>query len=400
MIDLDRSVPALLVRTGDPIWDYGALATVRTLGRAGVDVYVQSRPGERELLASRFLTGIVGAPIDPSASAAAQVDHINAAVAAIGAACVAIAGDDESAVLLAEQRASIDARLITADTEPALPRSLSDKATLGRIAQQAGVPYPRFVVTKDPAELREFVKEVGVPLVVKSPAPFSRLQDAAVTRTTILHDPGDLYRFETAAENGHEIFLQEYLGDPGLESWYGAGMRTAQDGEQPVWTGRKVLAHPSHTGIGVVNVATPAPGLAQHLDALCKRLGWIGPFDTDWIVNPDSGAMHLIDFNPRRGAQFRTFQTSTGVDVVRALHLALTGRPVPWGEQQFGVVHLVENLALMHGTKASPRRYARGRREVELSWLARDDLAPARSVASQMAGRVRHKIGSRLVGGH
>jgi biotin carboxylase len=360
---------------------------------------VLSHPGERELLASHYLTGIVGAPIDAGATTAAQVEHINAAVAAIGTRCVAIAGDDESAVLLAEQRPSIDSRLITASNEPTLPRSLSDKVALGQLAQSTGVPYPRFVVTKDPEELRAFAREAGAPLVLKSPAPFARLQDKAVSCTTVVHDLVALRPWEVAAEAGHEIFLQEYLMGPGVQSWYGAGVRAPGNQRQPVWTGRKMLAHPPMTGIGVVNVAAPKPDLAEYVDALCRHVGWIGPFDTDWIVDPRSGVLYLIDFNPRRGAQFRTFQTSTDVDVVRAAHLVLTGRRVPWGEQQFGLVHTVENLALLHGPKASPWRYRVGRHPIEFSWYARDDMAPARSLGSQMVGRVRRKVPTRFSGG-
>jgi len=396
VIDLDRSVPALLVRTGNPVWDYGALATVRTLRRAGVDVHVQAHPSETELLRSRFLTGVVGAPVDPHAPTAVQIEHINAAVAAVGATCVAIAGDDESAVLMAEQSSALDTRLLVPANDPSLPRSLSDKVTLGRLAEQSGVPYPRFVVTQDPARLREFAHEVGIPLVLKSPAPFLRLSDETVSRTTVVRSLLDLRAWEDAAATGHELFAQEYLAGPELESWYAAGVRVPGDDAQPVWTGRKVIAHPTGTGIGVVNVSSPHPELARHVDRLCRQIGWVGPFDTDWIVDPRTGAAYLIDFNPRRGAQFRTFQTSTDVDVVRASHLLLTGRAVPWGDQEFGVVHLVENLAILHGPEAAPWRVAGRGRRVELSWFARDDGAPARSLAWQMAGRVRQKVRDRF----
>jgi len=51
---------------------------------------------------------------------------------------------------------------------------------------------------------------------------------------------------------------------------------------------------------------------------------------------PATGAYHLLDFNPRPGAQFRLFTDRAGTDVVRAQHLDLTGRAVPAGVAAYG----------------------------------------------------------------
>ena len=51
-----------------------------------------------------------------------------------------------------------------------------------------------------------------------------------------------------------------------------------------------------------------------------------------------------IDFNPRIGAQFRLFERADGVDVIRAMHLDLTGRDLPAGRQVDGRLYVVENL--------------------------------------------------------
>lgn len=390
---LEPEVPALLVRTGIRVWDYGALATARTLGRAGVPVHVQSHPTERELLACKYVSGIVGAPVDPAGSTQAQVEHVNAAVAAVGRPCVAIAGDDETAVLLAEQRAQLDPRLLTAPIPAELPRRLSDKVHLGALAAAAGVPYPQYLLSKDADEIRSFARAVGFPLVLKSPAPFERLADKTVVRTTVVADEGDLVPWLSAAAEGNEIFVQQYLAGPKAQTWYAAGVATGE--EVHVWTGRKAVAHPPGTGIGVVNVALDQPGLAQHVAALCLKIDYQGPFDTDWILDPVARTSHLIDFNPRRGAQFRTFQTSSGFDVVRAAHATLTGRDIDPGHQLFGLVHTVENLALLQGPKASPWRYRSAGAPVEFSWYARDDLRPARVMGAQTvasAGRKARRL--------
>lgn len=399
MPTVERAIPALLVRTGQRVWDYGGLATVRTLGRLGIEVFAQAHPGERELLASRYLTGIVGNPLDPLADTAKQIEHLNASVAAVGVPCVAFAGDDESAVLIAEQRQSIDRRLLSAAMPPHLPRTLSDKVLLGGLAADAGVPYPRFVVSKDIAVLQAFVEEAGLPLILKSPAPYVRLNDATVSRTTVVRDRSGLNQWLPAAEAGHEIFMQQYLAGPGTQGWYASGVSAGGGQTIRVWTGRKLVSHPAGTGIGVINVGTSNTRLAQTVQALCRKIGYEGPFDTDWIVDPSAGTAYLIDFNPRRGAQFRTFQTVGGLDPVRAAHMAATGVPLPVDIQISGLVHTVENLALLQGVKAMPWRYRTTDAPIEYSWFARDDMAPARSMLSQTGRSAVRKARRRLPGG-
>ena len=52
----DTHTPALLLMIGDHTWDYGALATVRTLGRVGVPVYVALADSANPVAASKYLT--------------------------------------------------------------------------------------------------------------------------------------------------------------------------------------------------------------------------------------------------------------------------------------------------------------------------------------------------------
>ena len=78
------------------------------------------------------------------------------------------------------------------------------------------------------------------------------------------------------------------------------------------------------------------PVLAQIATRFCKQIGFHGIADLDWRLDRRDGRYKLVDFNPRVGNQFRLFETDTGIDVVRALHLDLTGRSVPMGEQVYG----------------------------------------------------------------
>ena len=212
--------------------------------------------------------------------------------------------------------------------------------------------------------------------------------------TRLIRTGTELADIERVAAQGHRVFLQEFLARDGVQFWYTAGVATHVGEEPVVWTGRKVAAHPAETGVGVVNVALPQKQIAARMANACAQIGYVGPFDADWVVDPSSGALHLIDFNPRRGAQFRLFTTTSGLDGVRACHLHLTGRRIDWGEQVFGRLQVVENLALAQGRRGRPGRYLREPATVERSWWAADDMSPAVS----MAGQMLRSAGRRILG--
>jgi hypothetical protein len=108
----------------------------------------------------------------------------------------------------------------------------------------------------------------------------------------------------------------------------------------------------------------------------------------------------LLDFNPRVGAQFRLFVNRHGVDVVRAMHLDLTGRPVPGDAPPDGRMFMAEQfdvlaaLALrrqgrltLAGWWSSIRQTA----DLELGWLDLDDLLPGASLAARSLYRMMVK---------
>ena len=69
--------------------------------------------------------------------------------------------------------------------------------------------------------------------------------------------------------------------------------------------------------------------LAERAAKFCKDVGYRGIFDMDWRRDPRTETYKLLDFNPRIGAQFRMFENDAGIDVARAMHLDMSGRPIP-----------------------------------------------------------------------
>jgi hypothetical protein len=130
---------------------------------------------------------------------------------------------------------------------------------------------------------------------------------------------------------------------------------------------------------------------------LCRRIGYCGIFDTDWRYDRRSGTYSLLDFNPRVGAGFRMFEDDGGVDVVRAMHLDLTGRSEGPGDLVEGQRFFAENLGLAarryYRTEPRPAGLPGAPKQLRLAWYSRDDLRPfITMVVQQLAASVRLRL--------
>ena len=184
------------------------------------------------------------------------------------------------------------------------------------------------------------------------------------------------------------VLVQEYLPRQHAQDWMGAVYCDATSTCLLALTGRKVRSWPPHAGVTTRAVAAPNPTLVSMTTALCAAIGYRGIADLDWRFDEADGRYKLVDFNPRVGAQFRLFETDRRIDVVRALHLDLTGRPVPAGGQVDGRSFVVENLDLpaMVAYRGTPVDAATPSGRTERAWVAADDPLPALAAAVRSIG--------------
>lgn len=69
---------------------------------------------------------------------------------------------------------------------------------------------------------------------------------------------------------------------------------------------------------------------------LVEAVSYAGIMDIDYRFDKRDAQYKVLDFNPRIGAQFRLFEDSERIDVVRALYRDLTGRSVRRSPQADG----------------------------------------------------------------
>ncbi|MFI0451447.1 ATP-grasp domain-containing protein [Actinomadura sp. 6N118] len=385
---LDCRLPVLLLRTNRYPLHHGTLAAIRSLGRAGVEVHAILEPGITPAGTSRYLHRCHGwgPPPHLGDSLARYLDGI---ATRIGRPTLLIPLDDAGAIYIAENAAELKTRFVFPPQWPSTPRMVADKATLLEAGRRNGIAMPPSRTPATGAELREAVDVLGLPLIAKWARPWllptglrstmlvTTLQQAQrlLART---HDP--------ASQAAGPLILQRRIPPAGGD-WFFHGYFDASSKCLFGGTGRKHVARPAHAGHTVAGEWVLNPRLERLAHEIVGALSYTGLVDLDFRLDTDGadcsdpyqGTYHLLDFNPRLGAQFRLFQDRQCLDLVRALHLDQSGRGVPRPRPAPGRTLIVENQYAQHTLATFTRPFStirRGRRADELAWWAADDPRP------------------------
>ncbi|WP_433856994.1 ATP-grasp domain-containing protein [Streptomyces kronopolitis] len=401
---VDRSVPGLIVKIGSYPLHHGGVGAIRTLGRLGVPMYAVTEDRWTPAAASRYLRGRFVWPTTGREEPERLVAGLLRIGRRIGRPALLIPTDEEAAVLTAEHAEALAGSFLFARPAPGLPRRLASKQGLHELCTTHGVPSPAAVFPGSYADIEAYAGRARFPVVAKNREAFVRRARPAVTGTTRIAGPRQL--LDLARDWGPRpgVILQEYLPQEHAEDWVVHGCFAADGAPLALFTGVKVRSWPPHAGMTACAHVADNPELARMSARFIRRIGFAGIADLDWRLDRRDGRYKLLDFNPRMGAQFRLFENTAGVDVVRAQHLALTGRPVPEGAQRPGHRFVVENVDL-------PARWAyrRGGRRpphapapaagTELAWFAGDDPLPFLTMLARSAGPgARHLMQLRRAG--
>lgn len=382
MVSFDISVPAVLVRLDHNPFHHGTLGAVRSLGRGGITVHAVIESLRSPVAASRYLHR--GHP-RPDRTSEAELHGLLLRIAEqLGTPAVLIPLDDLSAIAVARLRPRLAGRYLLPEQPSGLPERVADKVELAAICGTLGLPHPRTVVPGGPEEATRAARTLGLPVVAKWSRPWLLPEGSGLRGTVVVRSPreaGEL--FGRGAEAGSRLLLQELLPRGRDLDWFFHGY-SGRDGTLLMGaTGRKERSWPVGAGLTAVGRWLPNPAVERLAREVVAALGYRGIVDLDFRLDAATGAYHLLDFNPRPGAQFRLFTDASGMDVVRALHLDLTGRPVPPQIPAYGRTFVVENYALL-SLLSSAGRGGPGRVEgriraagTETAWFARDDPRPA-----------------------
>ncbi|WP_327315160.1 carboxylate--amine ligase [Streptomyces sp. NBC_01235] len=386
---LDTRVPAVLLRIDRNPFHHGTLGAVRSLGRAGIDVHVVADSAGSPVRKSRFVRQLYPPP--PPGAAPADIAAVLMRVAArVERPAVLIPMDDAGAVAVGRLREELAPAYLLPQQPGAVPERVADKAELADLCAAADVPHPLTVVPDSAAQAASAAWRLGLPVVAKWSRPWllpagSGLRSTVVVRST--QEARELYL--RTEEAGSRLLLQAFLPPGPDRDWFFHGYADRSGAVGGGGPGRKLCAWPRGAGLTAVGEWTENPRVKTLAERLTGGLGYRGIFDLDFRRCGLTGDYHLLDFNPRPGAQFRLFADGAGLDVVRAQHLDLTHRPLPTGVPLPGRAFVVENYAPL----AALRPAHAGR---ELAWHAGDDSAPGRAMWGLWGAHVARRLLDRV----
>lgn len=377
----------------DPnVMHHGGLGVIRSLGRAGVPVYGVHEDRLAPAANSRYLRGRFFWRPDAS-----DADRVIAGLwrlsEIIGGPAVLITTDDAGAIFLAEHGARLRPAFLFPQPPPGLPRRLAGKYSLHEVCRELGVPSPRTALPQSLGNALEFAQADGYPVIAKLTAPWHAGRGLRSTR--VLTDARDLGRvYESCARAGAGLMLQEFVPGGRGHDWFFHGYCDARSECRPAFTGVKERSYPPGAGLTSFGRAVRNDTLRGEITKLLARLGYRGLLDLDIRLDARDGRYHLLDFNPRLGAQFRLFRDTAGTDVALAAYLDLTGQPVPSAPQVDGRTFMVENydpvsaLVRWRAGELDPRSWlASARTADELAWFAADDLRPFGLMCARLGWR-------------
>lgn len=375
-------------------FEHGSLGVFRSLGRAGVPVYtVVGRRGAPTAL-SRYVKGRVLWQPDRGDSEEVLVERLLDFGRRLGRRSLIICTGDEMALFAARHRDVLSECYILPEVDPDLPATLVDKRGLDRLCTEYGVPVPRtdFVHSRG-KELESVVARMEPPIVVKSSGP--RGAGRQLENTLVLPDRKSVFELVNNLDEPLDLTIQEYLPDEGAEDWFTVGYCDADAVARVVFTGQKARAWPIRGGAASSGFTAVNTDLAERAAKFCKDVGYRGIFDMDWRHDPRTETYKLLDFNPRIGAQFRMFENDAGIDVARAMHLDMSGRPIPDGSEIIGERFIIEpwELANWMATRHTDRPALGGAGRPRLAYLCSDDPVPT---LAALAVQVYFSVKARL----
>lgn len=372
--------PVLVLGLGRGVFHHGVLGIARSLGRLGVPVHRVGRERLAPAATSRYMSGWHVIPA--SAGDAETLERLTDLAGAIGRP-ILIAADDAACVFVDEHADALEERFLLPRQPNGLLRALSSKRGMYELCQQHEIPTPPSAFPDTEDDVLDHAARSTFPIVMKcinaADAP------ASAPRVLIAQDRDELtsgYRLMQTPGKSN-VMLQDYIPGTPETVWMFNGYFDARSECKVGFTGKKIRQSPPYTGATTLGECLPNPTVQETTERFMRDIGYRGILDIGYRFDERDGQYKLLDVNPRIGGTFRLFVGDNGVDVLRALHLDLTGREVPPTTLQEGRRWLVEPLDLTSSIVYHHRgdirlgtwlRSFRGVRET--AWFARDDPFP------------------------
>jgi len=372
--DLDTSCPILILKANRGVVHHGSVGVCRTLGRLGVSVYAIVDDGHAPLANSRYITKSFvwhRWPATPDAFLRA----VSAVAGVIGRPAVLFPMDDLSAITVAENAKALAKWFLLPRLPSHLPRQLANKAVCYSLCSRAGIPAPRSLIAMSIEDVLQFAEDSGLPIVLKAIDQWQLI--AGRFSVKIIKNPKELSGFSNYFRDDFQpMLLQEYI--PG-EDWIAHGYYNIDEHLLVTFTGKKLLAYPADAGSTAMGLSLNNETLRCQAEKFLKAVGYSGIIDMDWRKDERDGQYKMFDCNPRVGNNFRMFENTGAIDVVRSMYLDLTCQRIDRAPMIEGKLFIAESFCSQSFFRGQQRRAMRPDISIvrrEFAWWSGDDIQP------------------------
>jgi predicted ATP-grasp superfamily ATP-dependent carboligase len=385
----DTSIPILVLRRSLGPFQHCALAIARSAGRLGIPVFSVRDHRREAATCSRYMCDGLG--LSPTATDSAWIEALLALRTELGGA-VLLPIDDLAGVLVGDHQDRLAEDFLLPSPPAGLQRRLASKHELWKLCLELGLPTPTSTFPADETSLIEQAESLGYPIVLKRAVPWLPPRDPAAPSVAIAHTREQMLRGYARMESDirAQVMVQEYIPGDSDSIWMFNGYVGTGGELLCSFTGRKLRQRGPRTGPTTLGVSATNATVTELARRLLGELGYRGIVDMGFRYDERDGLYKLLDVNPRLGSTFRLFVADNGIDVVRALHLDLTGRPVPPSTISDGRRWIDERsdaataLRLAREGTLGLRTWTRSLRGVdEAAWWAADDPVPFFSMGVQ-----------------
>jgi predicted ATP-grasp superfamily ATP-dependent carboligase len=396
---LDTTVPVLLLKLSHNVMQHGALGVIRTFGRAGVPVFATVEDRFAPAAMSRYLSGafVANSPRDESYPMA-RMKEIGQL---LNRPTVLVPTDDAAAIFIAENSATLAEWFLFPKLDSNLPRRLANKRALYSLCRGANVPCPEATFPRCMDDVHAFIERASFPVVIKAREPHRLPKDAVSVRIASTPEKLVSLCMDAHALRIRDVILQEYIPEVSSEDWFLHAYVNPRTDCWVAFTGRKLRSYPPFAGSTTLGVSELNEPLWRQTQKLLKAISYAGIIDLDYRFDKRDGCYKLLDFNPRLGANFRTFTDLDDLDVARAQHLDLTGRTVHLARGIASCTFIVEPYDVVTAgsymrrnalTFHAWRKSLTGREKTELAWFCVDDPLPFLTMCVRFVLRVLGRL--------
>lgn len=395
---LDTGTPILILRRSLNRFQHCALAIARTAGRLGVPVHSICVDPLEPAMRSRYMTSAI--PIPPALTEADWIEALIELRPQLGRA-ILLPVDDLAAVTVGDHQDRLAEDYLVPHAPGSIRRLLASKRELYALCLRLGLPTPASSFPTNESEFVAQAADMGYPVVLKRAEPWLPPRRPDAPSVVIARTPAqalDSYH-EMESDIAPQVMVQDYVPGDADSVWMFNGY--AGEGGRCLcsFTARKLRQRGPRTGPCTLGECAPNETVSLAAQRLLSELDYRGIVDMGFRFDRRDGLYKVLDVNPRLGSTFRLFTAANGVDVVRAMHLDMTNRPVPpsatlagrkWIDERSDPVTAVRLLQEGSLSASSWRRSLRG--VDEGAWWAVDDPRPFFAMCAQSGAPALHML--------